>query len=171
MALIAPPSILIFAARANPIELPVAVPMLKVPCVILNNPVTVGEPFMPDDRSVGIVHPESAGCGNRISRGIEERIAKRAGAAILNVPFVIVRNPTALAPSTVSVPPGVNVNTGVLLVPLLRVTPAVCLRSVVLAPPRVKVASVAPVKVMPAPAVLALVLKSIVPLLVRSPAD
>jgi hypothetical protein len=69
----------------------------------------------------------------------------------------------------VIVPPGVNVRTGVLFVPLLSVRPAVCLKSVVLVAPKLKAASVTPVKVMPAAAVLPLVLKSMMPLLVKSP--
>ena len=87
--------------------------------------------------------------------------------SILNVPLVIVRKPAVFAPRTVRVPPGLKLKTGVLLVPLFRVMPTVCFRSVVLAPPNVAVASVAPVNTMPAAAVLPLVLKSIVPLLVR----
>ena len=91
---------------------------------------------------------------------------------ILKVPLVIVRNPTVFAPKTVCVPlaPGIKFKSVALLVPLFKVTPLVCCRSVSVAPLQSKLASVAPVNVMRAPAVPAFVLKSIVPLLVKLPA-
>ena len=78
------------------------------------------------------------------------------------------RNPTVLAPRTVKVPPGVKVRMDVGPTPLFKVIPVVCFRLVVLPPFRVNAAAEAPVKTMPAPARLVLVLKLIVPLLVRS---
>ena len=90
---------------------------------------------------------------------------------ILKVPLVIERKPAVFRPNTVCVPlaPGVKFNSVVLLIPLFNVTPLVCCRSVSAAPLQSKLASAAPVNVMRAPAVLALVLKSIVPLLVKLP--
>ena len=81
----------------------------------------------------------------------------------MNVPFAIVRKPAVFAPWTVIVPPGRKSRVEALLVPLFRMTPFVDLRSSV--PKLVNVALAAPVKVMPAPAVSAFVLKSIVPAL------
>ena len=79
----------------------------------------------------------------------------------MNVPFPIVRKPAVLAPWTVIVPPGRKSRVEALLVPLLRMTPLVDRRSSVPVSPNVALA--APVNVMPAPAVLAFVLKSSVP--------
>ena len=91
---------------------------------------------------------------------------------ILKVPLVIVRKPAVFAPNTVCVPlvPGVKFKSVALLVPLFSVTPLVCCKSVRAALVQSKLASVAPVNVIRAPAVFALVLKSMVPLLVRFPA-
>jgi hypothetical protein len=47
VALIAPPSTMTLLPAEKPIELPVAVPMLKVPWVTRSRPASVGEPFWP----------------------------------------------------------------------------------------------------------------------------
>ena len=47
VALTAPPSTMIVLPVAKPIELPLDVPMLKVPCVMRSRPLVVGEPFWP----------------------------------------------------------------------------------------------------------------------------
>ena len=86
--------------------------------------------------------------------------------AILNVPLVMVRKPAVLAVWTVIGPLGVKVRT--VPVVLLSVTPVVCRRLVVLPTFVVKAASVAPVKVICAPARLPFVLKLSVPLFIRS---
>ena len=90
---------------------------------------------------------------------------------ILNVPLVKVRKPAVFAPSTVCVPliPGMKFKSVALVVPLFKVMPLVCCKLVSVAPLQSKLASAAPVNIIRAPAVFVLVLKSIVPLLVKFP--
>ena len=88
--------------------------------------------------------------------------------AIANVPLVMARNPSALAPSTRNAPaPGVKVRMLALDVPLLIVTPVSDFRLV--APVPAQVLEAAPVNVMETCDAFPFWLKSIVPLLVRLP--
>src|ERR1044071_665239 len=98
VALIAPPSTLMLAPEAKPIELPVEVPMLKVPSDILNNPVRVGEPFCPTTVAFELFIQNPPVEGIEYAATLNTGLLNVLEPESLNVPFVIVRKPTVLAP-------------------------------------------------------------------------
>src|ERR1051325_10479166 len=124
--LITPRSTRIFAPEAKPSAFPVAVPILYVPCDILNRPVTVAAPLRPTTVKLGLFIQKPPVAGIAYAAELKTGLLNVLVPPVLNVPLVIVRNPTTFAPDTVKVPPGLKVRTGVLFVPLFKITPAVC---------------------------------------------
>ena len=168
-ALIVPPSIKTVEFEANPIEFPVAVPTLKIPLEILNKPVTAGEPVNPIIVALELFNQKPALAGIVYAAAANKGLLKLFEPSNFNKPLVTTIKPALFAPKTVSVPPGEKVRTLVVAVPLFKVTPAT-LRKLVTDPiPREKLALPAVVNVIVAPAVFVFVLKSIVPLFIKSP--
>ncbi len=159
-----PPSTVNDAPFPAPITWVPRVPTPNVPSVTRSRPAFVGEPACPTIVALALFSQMAPVAGMVYAAAAKTGFENVLEPLILNVPFAIVRNPATLRPCTVIVPPGMKSRVEAPLVPLLSVTP---LKSSV--PLLANTASAAPVNVIPAPAVSALVLKSSVPAFVRWP--
>ena len=164
---VVPPSKVKAAPTPAPKVFPPTVPRLSVPVLTRREPLFVGEPFWPTTVAFASFNQRPPVAGIVYAGSVKTGLANAEEPEILNVPFVIVRNPAVLEPWTVIVPPGCRSSVEAALVPLFSVMPPVDLRSSV--PVFMSAASAAPVKVIPAPAVSEFVLRSIAPSLTRFP--
>src|SRR4249919_1985763 len=162
---VVPPSKVKDAPMPAPTAFAPTVPRLRVPAVTRREPLFVGEPFCPTTVAFASFSQKPPVPGIAYAASVKIGLEKADDPEILNVPFVIVRNPAVFEPRTVIAPPGWTSSVEAALVPLFRVMPLVDRRSSV--PVLMSEASAAPVKVTPAPAVLEFVLKSIAPALTR----